>query len=358
MYTFNSTRVVAPLLFLCLSIGFLKPLWKQRRAAFISLVIGVFLLLPIANFLTSPEAKLRYAEVNIFADTNIVATANQEIENDQNTWWSKIIHNRRVAYSREFLTHYFDHFNPNFLFIRGDENPKFSTRDVGQMYIWELPFLVIGVLFLFRKREKYWWILPLWLLIGIIPAAVARETPHALRTESTLPTWQIISAYGFVTTLLLLKRFRLFFAAATAAVVVISVVYFQHGYYAHYPKEHAQEWQYGYKDAVKYIEANQHKYERVHIAYIMERGYIYTLFHLKYDPREFRREANIRGNDFGFVHIDSFNKYYFADDPEKIPTDSKKILYISNPGHIPDNVKILKVFYLLNGKQILVAYTR
>lgn len=358
MYTFNSARIVAPLLFLCLAIGFFKKLWEHKRSSIMAAVAGLLLLLPVATFLVSSEAKLRYAEVNIFADTDIVATANQEIENDQNAWWSKIIHNRRIAYSREFVTHYLDHFNPSFLFIRGDENPKFSTHDVGQMYLWDFPFLIIGVLFLFRKREKYWWILPLWLLIGIIPAATARETPHALRIESTLPTWQILTAYGFVTATMLLKRYRYIFAIAAAVVLLFFVFYFQHGYYAHYPKEYPKEWQYGYKDAIKFIEANQQKYERVHIAHAMERGYIYTLFYLQYDPTKFREEAVTRGNDFGFIHVDNFNKYYFADDPEKIPTDSKKVLYIANPDYVPDKVNILKEFYLLDGRKILVAYTK
>jgi len=53
--------------------------------------------------------------------------------------------------------------------------------------------------FVFNKRkEGNWWLVPLWLIIGIIPAATARETPHALRIETSLPTFQILAAYGFV----------------------------------------------------------------------------------------------------------------------------------------------------------------
>jgi 4-amino-4-deoxy-L-arabinose transferase-like glycosyltransferase len=357
LYTFNSARVVAPLLLGSLVIGYYKTLWKYKKQTIIAFILGLFLVLPIVNFLVSPEAKLRYAEVNIFADTNIVATANQEVVNDNNTWWSKIIHNRRVAYSREFLSHYFDHFNPQFLFISGDENPKFSTHDVGEMYLWDLPFLVIGVLFLLKKREKNWWILPVLLLIGIIPAALARETPHALRTESTLPTWQIMTAYGFIATISQLKRYKFIFTTIASAVLLFFVMYFLHGYYSHYPKEYSKEWQYGYKDVVSYLEQNQAKYDQINISTAMERGYIYTLFYLKYNPQTFRKEARIRGNDFGFVHIDGFGKYYFADNPETIRTTSKKNLYISSPDKVPPTGNVIKDFYLLNGKKILSAYT-
>lgn len=366
MYTFNSTRIVAPLLFLCLSLGFYKTLWKNKKYAFISLIAGIILILPIAGFLTSPEAKLRYAEVNIFSDSKIVETANQEIANDNNAWWSKIIHNRRVAYAREFLTHYFDHFNPQFLFISGDENPKFSTHDVGQMYLWDLPFLIIGILFLIRRREKNGWILPVWILIGIIPAAMARETPHALRIESTLPAWQILTAYGFVITIeafskikyrIAKLKFQYFWVAYCFLLLLFYFSYYIHGYYKHYQHEYTKEWQQGYKEAINYVKANKDKYNQIYISDKMERGYVYTLFYLKYDPQLFRKEAVIRGNDFGFVHVDKFNKYYFEKRPPVNGNEKVKVLSIVGPDEVPVGAKIVKEFYLLDGKTILVAYT-
>jgi len=43
-----------------------------------------------------------------------------------------MIHNRRFLYGLDYVQHYFDNLNPNFLFITGDGNPKFSTQTVGQ----------------------------------------------------------------------------------------------------------------------------------------------------------------------------------------------------------------------------------
>ena len=196
IYTFNSARIVAPILVLMLSIGFRNKLIKNRKETLLAFLVGALMILPILRFLTSDQASLRFREVNIFSDISVIERTNQEIANDNNTWWSKILHNRRFAYSTEFLKHYFDNLNPDFLFIKGDGNPKFSTQDVGQMYIWEAPFLIVGILFLIKNRQGVWWIIPLWLLAGIIPAATARETPHALRIEGVLPTFQILVAYG------------------------------------------------------------------------------------------------------------------------------------------------------------------
>lgn len=166
--------------------------------------------------------------------------------------------------------------------------PNFQRKISDKCICGIYPFFVIGLLFLFRKREGKWWIIPLWLVVGIIPAAVARETPHALRTEATLPTWQIITAYGFVTVMLALRRFRKWVVSGFLFLLLLSVGYYLHGYYTHYPKEYGQEWQYGYKQAIEYVKAHQQQYDNVYIIG-MARGYIYTLFYLKYPPREFRK---------------------------------------------------------------------
>jgi hypothetical protein len=205
IYTFNSARIVSPILVLVLAIIFWRKLIAMKKTSIIAFLIGLMFFLPSVNFLLGPQAGLRFKEVNIFSDPNIIKTSNQEIENDKNAFWSKIIHNRRFLYSLNFLEHYFDNLNPEFLFINGDRNPKFSTQAVGQMYIWDLVFFALGLLILFRKKESFWVIVPLLLVIGIIPAALARETPHALRTESSLPAFQIITAYGFVW---VIDRFR------------------------------------------------------------------------------------------------------------------------------------------------------
>lgn len=358
IYTFNSTRVVAPLLFLLLASVHFKSLWALKKQTVTAAVVGIIALAPLVPHLLAPQAKLRFEEVNFFSDVSLVETSNQQQVNDNNAWWSNIIHNRRVIYTNEFFKHYFDHFNPNFLFIQGDGNPKFSTKDVGQLYLWELPFFFVGMVFLFRQRKGKWWLIPLWLLIGIIPAAVARETPHALRIESTLPTWQIFSAYGLTVFLLSLKRYKVFIGSLLAATITLFLIYYLHGYYTHYSKEYSLQWQYTYKEAVQYLNAHKDSYQRIHIADTLERGYIYTLFYQKYDPRKFREQAKIRGNDFGFMHIDSYDKFYFTYKVEDLPTNGQKTLYLSSSKDVPVGVKVLKKFHLVNGDEYITIYTR
>lgn len=356
VYTFNSARILSPFLVMLLCLFFWRRLWQMKSIAIIAALFGMLLLAPTIPFLLSPQARLRYQEVNIFSDLSVIKTSNQEIDNDHNTWWSKLIHNRRLLFAGDFLVHYLDNLSPNFLFIKGDGNPKFSIQEVGQLYIWELPFFLIGLYFLFKNKQGNWALVPVWLLLGIIPAAIARETPHALRIEGSLPTFQVIIAYGISVSFILLSRYRRVFSAIALFVLVANFSYFIHNYTAHYPADYSAQWQFGYKDAIAYVRQVQDNYSHIVMTTQLGRPYIYYLFYLHILPTEFRKTAVIMRDSYGFVAVRQVGKYIFTDDTTPLRGQGKT-LYIVSAGHqLPSTTKILKTFYLYQGGPVLYAY--
>lgn len=359
-YTFNTARIVSPLLVIILSVFLVRKLIRNPLPTIAGIVIGVAMLLPLVSFLLSPQASLRFREVNIFTDEKIVKTANQEIANDNNSILSKAIHNRRLKYSVSFISHYLDNLSPSFLFIKGDGNPKFSTRDVGQLYLWSLPFLIIGSVMLFRKREGKWWVIPLWLLLGIIPAATARETPHALRIETVLPTFQLLISYGFVSSYFFLKSHlnKMHFKIAIILIIaayIVNVSYYFYGYYTHYSREQSGEWQYGYKEALEFANENEGNFQNIYFTTILGRPYAYYLFYGKINPEIFRKTATIERDAFGFVNVTKVGKYTFLSDSKM--REEKNSLYVGQPINVPEKAKILKRINKLNGETALVIYT-
>jgi len=346
-----------------LAIGFHTRLLKMRALTLTACILGVAVIIPIMPFLFSPQAGLRFKEVNIFSNVDLVKTANQEIANDNNALWSKILHNRRVVFAQEYLQHYFDNFNPNFLFISGDENHRFGTKDVGLLYMWEIPFVAIGFIFLLRNREKNWWLIPAWMLIGIIPAATARETPHALRIETIIPTMQIICAIGIVSVLTYIQSQHVSRVVRRGVIFLIfilffiNILYYLHGYYRHYPSESAGEWQYGYKDTVNYINAVKGNYDRISMTDQLGRPYAYVLFYSKTNPSDFRSDSNVSRDVFGFVTVSEYGKFRFDKHPEKYKVEGEDVLYIDVPDAVPAQAKIIKEFLYPDGFKRLVAYT-
>lgn len=362
VYTFNTSRVFGPLIIFTLGILFWRKLWQYKKQTVAAAVVGLVILVPTLPHLLSPQAKLRFQEVNIFSDKSVVVISNQEIANDHNTTWSKVIHNRRVLYGLDFLKHYFDNLSFNFLFIQGDGNPKFSVQDMGQMYLWDLPFLIAGLLFLFKNKKGFWYILPLWLVLGIIPAATARETPHALRIETTLPTFQILTAYGLFILLTsewmgkFNKRMQMAVVVVLATVLFGQVLYFTHDLLVHYPIKTSGTWLYGYEQSITYVQKVQNNYKEIDMTQELGRPYIYYLFYTRTAPKDFRQTANVERDTFGFVNVEGFGKYRFPINWPKTLSDN--ILYINTPQNIPGSAHIQKTFYALNGDEVLVAYTR
>lgn len=348
IYTFNSARYFVPLFSVVLFISCWKDFQKSKKHLLFGLLVAGLVLLPIVPHVLSKEARLRFTEVNIFSDSGIVETANRRMQVDNNVLWSKILHNRRIGYSQSYLTHFFDHFQPWFLFIRGDGNPKFSLQDVGQLYVIELPFLVLGILWLFRESTKVAWFATLWIITAIIPAATARETPHALRIENSLPMWQLFIAYG----LLSVKK------KITVILIIILYAgnfgYFWHTYYNHYAKEYSGEWQYGYREAILYAQSVKYQYNSVVIDDIIGRPYMYALFYDRYDPKKFQDGVNRSVDEAGFYHVKGFDQYRFVD---RAPVEyKKKTLYILRPKLVPEHANVQETIRLLNGDPVLVIF--
>lgn len=357
-YTFNTARVFVPLILLFLFIACFRTLMKIKLQTFLGIALLVLMILPIVKFLLSPQARLRYQQVNIFSDISIINTSNQEMTNDHNVFWTRIIHNRRLLYATDFISHYFDNLEPSFLFIKGDSNPKFSIQTVGEMYIWDIPFFLLGVLFLFKRKQGLWWIIPAWIGFGIVPAATSLPTPHALRIETVVPAFQILSAYGFFMFLTFVRKYKykMIIQYGLGVLLFINFLYFWNNLMTYYPFAYSGQWNYGYKQSIEYVKKVQNQFTQIDITQQLGSPYIYYLFYLKYPPSLYRKTAEISRDVFGVVNVEGFSKYRFAENLNTINNIGKKVLYIVPFGGVPIGAHVLKTFYLLNGQPALIAY--
>lgn len=354
IYTFNSARYVVPFL----GLGLMLYLWPTVRKHLLQFaagaVVALVLLAPIIPHLVSKEARLRFVEVNIFSDASIVQTSNARIAYDNGSLLGKVFHNRRVGYARSYLTHFFDNIEPWFLFVRGDGNPKFSTQDVGQLYLIELPLLLYGIFVLMSKHTRAGWLLVFWVVASIIPAATARETPHALRIENSLPAWQIFIAAG-ISALLAHK-------SKITRIVVIGLIgllyagnftYYLHNYYQHYPVEFSSEWQYGYREAIRTVGPIAKDYDEIVIGDGIGRPYMYTLFYTQTDPAHYLATKKSTFDAAGFYHVFGFDKFRFV----QTETEFKKnTLYVLSPGYVPPEARVLETVHNLGGEPVLVIF--
>lgn len=351
-YSFNAHRVFVPLLVLLLFAVYHKLLFKNIKLMVFSGLVALFLLLPFVFYFLTPESKLRFQEVNIFTDVAIVKESNRLIQEDGNSIFSKLVHNRRVLYGFSYIKHYFDFFNPQYLFLKGDVNPRFSTQENGELYPFMLPLILVGIYMIAKGNKRNALFFFGWLLLAPVAAATARETPHALRSETFIPIYELFAALGFVHVLQSLRKFKKVMYPVYAIVAVLLLYYlldFLHAYYVHMPQRYSQDWQYGYKQAVLKTESIKDKYDQIIFSPIQGRAYIYVLWYGKYNPQEFWDKGIVKKDAFGFYNVDAFGKYTFASPSSFGNLTGKRVLFVGGPSEIPKDAHVLDTVHYLDG---------
>lgn len=334
MYTFTGQRLFVPFILLILAIQFKQQITKNFKVIAVSTMIAAFFLWPLFKFaLFTQEGRLRFNEVTIFRDLEPINESIFARQQDDFSLLSSIIHNRRLFYIRKYLIHYFDAFNPSFLFTRGDGNPRLSIQELGELYHFDIILLLFGTYFLFVKRQKYTWFIIFWILASPLGPATARETPHALRMIHILPTFQLVSAFGLYHLRLFIKWQGLF-VILSSLVVTISIFYYLHMYYFHWPKEYSGEWQYGYKQAVEIVKTKYSYFDSIQVTKALGRPYVYFLLYMQIEPEIFQKIAQREIDRFYFIDINGFDKLKFVESIDKRAV-SKKVLYVVSPGQLP-----------------------
>ncbi len=354
-YTFNANRIIAPILFITLIIFNLKKVAGNIKWFLLSVFVSVIFLLPSISYLQSRESRLRFQEVSIFNNLEPIELSNMRVEIDGKSITSRLMHNRRVMFALDFLKHYSDNFKLEFLFSRGDVNPRLNVQSMGQLYAFDLFFIILAIYFISKRLDKRIIPIVIWILIIPIPAGTARETPHALRILSILPTFQIISAYGLyyfsrwsknhlskIKNYVLLTVFVFF--------IISNLFYFMHDYFNHFPIEWSGEWQYGYKEMVNFVTVNQDKYDHIFVTDSLGRPYIFFAFYNKIPLQNFLSQKVATRDWFGFWKVKSLGKINF--DLDGINYSNGKILVVASQNNFPEGFRLLRIIKNLSGNNV------
>jgi 4-amino-4-deoxy-L-arabinose transferase-like glycosyltransferase len=351
-YSFNAHRIFIPTLAILLFFVYRKQIFLNLKKIILAILVGIILLVPFLLYFRTPESRLRFTEVNIFSDISVIEQSNHLQQIDGNSLVGRIFDNRRVLYGLSFVKHYFDFFNPTYLFFRGDGNPRFSTQDNGELYLYMLPLIISGIYFVIKEDKNNRYFLLGWFLLAPVAAATARETPHALRSETFIPLYEILAAYGLVKIIEWVAKFgkniKYAFMILSFIVGLYYLIDFLHVYYVHFPIKYSAEWQYGYKQAVEKAESLKDKYEEIFFSNAYGRPYIYVLWYGKYAPQVFWKEGVVKRDVFGFYNVDRFGKYNFAGKNQM--TGNKKILFVGPASSAPSGSRLVDVIHFLDGK--------
>jgi 4-amino-4-deoxy-L-arabinose transferase-like glycosyltransferase len=364
MYTYHSERVFLPLLLLVLAASFWKQLdvKNNKKHLVMSLVIGMLVILPLLPVFFSKTAMLRMKATSVFTDqTNLLSRDIKKLEDDKRTGDTigLLLDNRRIVWVKTVIAGYLSHYSFVWLFLTGD-NPRHHAPDTGLLYFWELPFLLYGMFYMLKTRnpaspagrqEPGTKLLFGWLLIAPVAAASTTGVPHAVRTLVFLPTFQIFTAVGIVSFFTVLYHIRKIFRYGITFLVLVcvlfNIVYFLDLYFIHTNPEYSEYWQYGYKEAVAYTEANKLNYEKIVVSTTLDQSYMFFLFYTKYDPALYLAGGGTRSGSFEEMN-NRFDTYEFRKIDWSRERRDGTILYVGDPKDMPRGNVMNYTF--LNGK--------
>ncbi len=376
IYVYQSEKVFTPLFVLALALIYRKQLFAiSKKYITSSVILGLLLIAPMFLFIVSNRAALlRVTGTSIFSyQTELLKTDIQKLERDKanNDKLGLILDNRRLVYAKTIVSGYISHFDPNWLFIRGDIS-RHHAPNMGLLYLFELPFILLGIYMLlfgdFDRKTKF--VVFSWFLLAPLPASITTGVPHAVRTLNFLPTWQILSAIGLLSFLIWLKKldlgFKIYdlrkiilFLGLTSYVLlsVVSFVYYLNQYFVQLNYYDSQDWQYGYKQAVDEVKLVGDKYKEVVVSYKqpMDKSYMFFLFYLQYPPQDYQKVGETSSGSFVSHH--SFGKYTFRPIDWQKDSLKKGVLYIGNPDEIPEGVSMKTIYNLDKTPAMRIAGT-
>lgn len=362
-YTYNTARVFTPIFLFSNWLLYIKDFLRIKRYFFLSVVLFSLLLIPVAPFILSGEGSARYKLVSITDDPGLVPRINEARGKSNLPYPLPILVHNKVSYVIfYFLRNYSSHFTPDFLFLKGAPHKQHHVQGIGELYLFQAPFLLLGIYILIKRREKFRLLLFSWILLSFIPVSITNDSiPHALRTLIVAPALQIVTAYGIYEFFIRIKykNKKLFLPVLFLLGVIIaaSLLYYLYLYFDQYPKKYSRDWQYGYKQAVEYIKENKNKYDLIVFTRHFGEPHMFTLFFTKYDPIKFQKDQNLnRFETYDWIRVLNFDKFYFPDLGDKGTTyedvirnnKGKRILFIGKYGDFPKNKK-LKTINFLNG---------
>lgn len=200
MYSHNIGRPMTALLLICFVLVYNKFLLRRWKVFLTFVISYVLFLIPMILYVFyHPESMTsRFNEISVWRD----GAGTGEVLN-------------------RIITRYTEYFSPSYLFIAGDNNLRHHAGPAGELYIFLLPFIILGLYLTIRhfRRNPYYRFALMGLLIYPFAAVLTIDHMHSMRSLNGVPFWCIMGLIGLK--FVWRKREKLRILTAVAAVLAV-----------------------------------------------------------------------------------------------------------------------------------------
>jgi len=360
---YSTAKLFTPFLLVFIFLNWRKEIVSlAKKNLMVAVVVGLSLGLPVSYATLFGGGAQRAAYTSVFTDPTVISEVGSDRTRDflmrgelvlgaKPTVLDRTFHNKFVRWFETISSNYLQSFSFDFLFSRGDPNPRHSPVGVGEFFKVEIIAFLLGLIFYFSSStdKKIKRLLLFWLVIGALPAALTRDGGnHATRLILILPPLVFLIAYGFSTGYSKLTgNWQKVVVVLYGLLYLISFSYYFHLYHVHYPWDSERWWHAGFKDAIQSVKVIDSDYDKVIISMAGEPVWIFFSAWYQYPPNLWQESFPI-GNDVeltGFGKISHIDKFYFG----KFSVDGgsiydlgkyidSKTLYLAVAKEVPPNL--------------------
>jgi 4-amino-4-deoxy-L-arabinose transferase-like glycosyltransferase len=355
MYSYQSERVVVPLLGLSLILLKFKYLWKNSNKIILPAIVSFILLIPLLSFTFRSAGIHRAAGVSIFNKSP--QSWVEEIEGS-----SFVINNKLFLRTRQVTALYTSYFSPRNLFFEGDYDQQRSVERNSVFYLWMLPFLIVGFGKVLSQKKVFSKLILAWILIAPIPASLTGDPFHTYRSLMFYLPLTIIMASGLYELYNKTKNKKVFITIFTL-VSIISLSFFLYNYTILTQATRARNWDYGYKQIFEFLSSQDSN--KIVIDDPVTESYIHYLFFNKITPDIYQQAVYNLKNPEEYYYLDpsevrpvNVNNYEFRKVDWPSERGDSGTIFVFYADELPESefagdpkVKLLKEIYYPDGKQ-------
>jgi 4-amino-4-deoxy-L-arabinose transferase-like glycosyltransferase len=304
-YSYNSYRVIIPItLLIIFTCALFKNKFNKKTilSTVIALMIFLIFLIPVIKLYYLDYGASRFGAVGI--------------QNKAKT---------PADLAGMFTGNYLSHFNPEFLFIKGDINARLNVPGFGELNILSILLIIPGLYLIIKK--KLYLILAVF-LIAPIPAALTTEAPHALRAFTLAPIFAILLSLGLIFYTEKFVRIRNWVYFFVIIITLSLFAYYFYFFIKSYNKISSSYWQYAYKETFSASPDESGNFDKIIVTDEYAQPYIFALYYQKITLDNYLNTVTYNPvSEFGRSKVEKFGKYLFLRmNKQEIP-NGKYLIY-------------------------------
>ena len=225
-----------------------------------------------------------------------------------------------------------------------------SIPEYGIVYLFSLPFLIIGLVKLvsenvFSRSFQKSFVFLAWIIVSFLSGILMH--PNINRINILFIPLVYLTAVGIYYVL----KINRFFIVPIIILYLVAFSMFSFNYFTIYPEKTEQNFYGSFGEAINY--ASQNPDARIYVTNKVNMPYVYVLFYQKIDPDIFRDSVKYYNPGSEFQLVKSFGRYYFGIKDINISENSVYVLHNSEEDMFDKNsfdIKKFKYYSVANRK--------